>query len=121
MAGSMIARDDSCQRHRRAPGFYAGDTLSVQEVAKAATALERAAWLVRVATSFGVPVLVTEEEPHRHGATDAAVLAALSEDAPVLTKPTFGLAGTPELVDVVHATRRRTATRRGGSTVAASR
>ncbi len=107
---SLLAREDSLLVVVDAqPGFHAGRALSAEDRAHAASALERAAWLVRVAARLGVPVVVTEEEPHRHGDTDAAVLAALPDGAPVLTKPTFGLAGAPELVAAVRATGRGTA------------
>jgi|SRR5579884_45847 len=82
------------------PGFLA---------AEAGQAVERMAWLVAVAARLAVPVVVTEEEPERNGATDARIVAQLPAGAPVLRKPTFGLAGTPEILAAVRATVRRTA------------
>jgi nicotinamidase-related amidase len=69
------------------------------------SALERAAWLTSLAAALDVPVLATEEEPDRNGATRIA----LPPGTPVFTKPTFGLAGTPEILAAVRATRRNTA------------
>jgi nicotinamidase-related amidase len=82
------------------PGFLA---------AEADRAVLRMAWLVAVAVRLGVPVVVTEEEPERNGATDARVADRLPEAAAVFTKPTFGLAGAPEILDAVRATGRGTA------------
>jgi nicotinamidase-related amidase len=81
------------------PGFLA---------AEADRAVLRMAWLVAVAVRLGVPVVVTEEEPERNGATDARVADRLPEAAAVFTKPTFGLAGAPEILDAVRATGRGT-------------
>ncbi len=107
---SLISRQDSLLVVVDAqPGFFAGRALDAEDRRRTAIALERATWLVRVAARFEVPVVVTEEEPDRHGGTDGALLAALPADTPVLTKPTFGLAGTPAIVEAVHATGRRTA------------
>ena len=54
-----------------------------------------------------MPIVVTEEEPARNGATDPRI--ALGPDTPVFTKPTFGLAGTPEILAAILATSRSTA------------
>jgi len=53
---------------------------------------ERLTWLVALARALEVPVIATEEEPERHGA---------SEVQPALVKPTFGLAGTPDILSAV--------------------
>jgi nicotinamidase-related amidase len=82
------------------PGFLGG---------QAESAVERMAWLVAVAGRLEVPVVVTEEEPERNGATDGRVAARLPAGTPVYTKPTFGLAGTPEILEAVRATGRGTA------------
>jgi nicotinamidase-related amidase len=76
---------------------------------EAEAAVERMAWLVAVAARLGVPVVATEEEPERNGATDSRVANQWPAGTPVLTKPTFGLAGTPEIIDTVRATARGTA------------
>ena len=86
------------------PGFLAGGD----------QALERAAWLIRLARDLDVPVIATEEEPERNGATDPRI--ELPPGAPVFTKPTFGLAGTPEILDAVLATRRPVAVLVGAET-----
>jgi nicotinamidase-related amidase len=75
---------------------------------EADAAVERMTWLVALAARLGVPVVVTEEEPERNGATDARVAKRLPAGAPVLTKPTFGLAGTPAILDAVQETGRGT-------------
>jgi nicotinamidase-related amidase len=79
------------------PGFLAPE---------AAPALERAVWLVALAGRLGVPVVVTEEEPDRNGATDESL--PLPPGTPVLPKPTFGLAGTPEILSAIRSTGRTT-------------
>jgi nicotinamidase-related amidase len=98
---ALLGRDDSVLVVVDAqPGFLAGE---------ADSAVERMAWLVAVASRLGVPVIVTEEEPERNGTTDARVAERLPARTPVFTKPTFGLAGTPEILDAVRATGRSTA------------
>jgi nicotinamidase-related amidase len=82
------------------PGFL-GDGAEV--------AVDRAAWLVALAARLGVPVVVTEEEPERRGATSEQVSRWLPAGAPVFRKPTFGLAGTPEILAAVHEMGRATA------------
>jgi hypothetical protein len=62
-------------------------------------------WLTTVAGRLDVPVVVTEEEPERNGTTDPRLAPA----APRFVKPTFGLAGTPEILAAVTATERPTA------------
>ena len=82
------------------PGFLSAEADSV---------VERTAWLVAVAALLGIPVVVTEEEPERNGPTDPRVAARLPSGSKVLRKPTFGLAGTPEILEAVRATGRTTA------------
>jgi nicotinamidase-related amidase len=86
------------------PGFYPPE-LPAEDRERAAQALDRAAWLTGVAGKLDVPVVVTEEEPELNGTTDAR----LAPDAPRFLKPTFGLAGTPEILAAVRASERRTA------------
>ena len=76
---------------------------------EAESAVERMAWLVAVAALLGVPVVVTEEEPERNGATDPRIADRLPTETPVFTKPTFGLAATPEILAAVRGTGRGTA------------
>jgi nicotinamidase-related amidase len=66
-------------------------------------------WLVAVAARLAIPIVVTEEEPERNGPTDARLQERLPARTPVLRKPTFGLAGTPEILAAVRETARGTA------------
>jgi nicotinamidase-related amidase len=98
---ALLDRDDSVLVVVDAqPGFLA---------VEAEEAVERMAWLVAVAARLGVPVVVTEEEPERNGATDDRVAGRLPAETPVFRKPTFGLAATPEILAAVKATGRGTA------------
>ena len=98
------------------PGFLARDWFSEQDTVAARAALDRAAWLVALASRLGVPVVVTEEEPERNGSTDPGIVEQLPAGTPVLHKPTFGLAGTPEILAAVRATERGTAVVVGSET-----
>ena len=91
------------------PGFLAKEWFSDEDTVAAAAALDRAVWLVALAARLGIPVVVTEEEPERNGTTDRRVAERLPAAAPVLRKPTFGLAGTPEILAAVRETGRGTA------------
>jgi nicotinamidase-related amidase len=91
------------------PGFLEQPGFSEQDSVAARTALDRMVWLVAVAARLGIPIVVTEEEPEVNGPTDARVAAQLPAETPVLSKPTFGLAGTPEILAAVRATGRGTA------------
>jgi nicotinamidase-related amidase len=98
---SLLDRDDSVLVVVDAQqGFLA---------AEADPAVDRMAWLVALATRLGVPVVVTEEEPERNGRTDPRVAARLPNGTQVLRKPSFGLAGTPEILAAIRATGRATA------------
>ena len=98
---ALLDRDDSVLVVVDAqPGFLP---------AESEAAVERMAWLVAVAVRLGIPVVVTEEEPERNGTTDARVADRLPENAPVFSKPTFGLAATPEILAAVRAADRGTA------------
>jgi nicotinamidase-related amidase len=88
-------------------GFY-GERLPPDEGARARDALVRMTWLARVARRLAVPAVLTEEDPRRNGATSAPI-AAVFPDAPALVKPSFGLTGTPEIVDRIESTGRGTA------------
>jgi nicotinamidase-related amidase len=91
------------------PGFLARPWFSEQDAAAARAALERAAWLVALSARLGIPIVVTEEEPERNGTTHPDVAERLPAGTPVLRKPTFGLAGTPEILAAVRETGRGTA------------
>jgi nicotinamidase-related amidase len=84
--------------------------------ATAGDVIARIAWLVAVAAALDVPVVVTVEDPDRNGPTDAAIRDRLPAGTPVLTKPVFGLADVPAILDAVEATGRRTAVLAGMET-----
>ena len=88
------------------PGFYPPE-LPEADRAAAETALTRAAWLAALAGALRVPIVVTEEEPERNGRTDRRF--TLPPDTPVLVKPTFGLAGTPAILQAVQGAGRGSA------------
>ena len=91
------------------PGFYAAAGLSAGDTQAAAAAIERASWLTRLAVRLGLPVVVTEEDAARNGATAAGLAAHLPAGTPVLDKPTFAVTGTPAIAHAIADTRRRTA------------
>jgi nicotinamidase-related amidase len=93
--------------------FYAGSLPQVER-AGAEQALARMTWLARVASLLEIPLVLTEEEPERNGATFAPLAAVAGSPAQV--KPTFGLAGTPEILASIEATGRRTAVLAGFET-----
>jgi nicotinamidase-related amidase len=88
-------------------GFF-GDSLPAEERARAREALARMTWLAKVARRLGVPAVLTEEDPQRNGPTFVPIADAFPEAA-ANVKPTFGLTGTPELVDRIESTGRSTA------------
>ena len=94
------------------PGFLAQ---AEPERTAARNAVEKALWLASIARELGIPAVVTEEAPDEEGATEARLLEVLHE-APVLTKPTFGLAGSPEMVHAILETKRSTAVLMGFET-----
>jgi len=71
-----------------------------------ADVLARMHWLTTLARALDVPVVVTEEEPERHGPTRAGFV---EDGTAVFRKPTFGLAGTPEILQAVKQPQRNTA------------
>ncbi len=106
----MLERDDSVLVVVDVQaGFLAREWFSEQDAAAAHAALDRAVWLVALAARLGIPIVVTEEEPERNGPTDPRVTERLPTESPVLCKPTFGLAGTPEILAAVRKTGRGTA------------
>lgn len=78
--------------------------------------VRRIVWLVAVAVRLRLPIVVTEEEPERHGSTDERIAAQLPADVRRLRKPTFGLAGTPEILAAVRGTGRGTVVLAGAET-----
>ena len=91
------------------PGFFRKDWFSDAHTGAAQSALERAAWLVAVAARLGIPIVVTEEEPERNGATEPLIVERLPQGTPVLRKGTFGLAGSPEILAAARDAGRGTA------------
>ncbi len=109
MAG-LVQREDSVLVVVDAqPGFLAKKTFTDLDIAAARSALARMVWLVAIAARLELPIVVTEEEPDRHGATAPEVAGVLPEGAPVFRKPTFGLANAPEILAAVRETERHTA------------
>lgn len=91
------------------PGFLARAWFSEHDRQSSQAALARMVWLVALAARLAIPVVVTEETPDRNGRTDPRILEWLPAGTPVLGKPTFGLAGTPEILAAVRESRRGTA------------
>jgi nicotinamidase-related amidase len=98
------------------PGFFRKDWFTEEDTRSAQSALERAAWLVAVATRFEIPLVVTEEEPERNGSTEPLIAERLPPGTARLRKGTFGLAGEPEILAAVRDTQRRTAVLAGCET-----
>jgi nicotinamidase-related amidase len=112
----LIVREDSLLVVIDLQPRFWGDRLDADDLRCAKEVAARAAWLADVARVFGVPAVITEEDPEQNGPTDAAVLAALRPKAPVFTKPVFGLAGCPDIMEAIDATGRRTAVLAGYET-----
>jgi nicotinamidase-related amidase len=69
----------------------------------------RITWLVHVARSLRIPVVVTAEDIPQMGGVSAALSAQLPPNTPVYNKMVFGLADNPEILQAVERTGRRTA------------
>jgi nicotinamidase-related amidase len=113
---SLIAREDSLLVVVDLQPRFWGDRLDAEDLRCARDAADRAAWLAGVASALGIPAVITEEEPEQNGPTDAPVLAALRPTAPVFTKPIFGLAACPDIMEAITSTGRRTAVLAGYET-----
>jgi nicotinamidase-related amidase len=111
----LIAREDSLLVVVDLQPRFWGDRLDAGDMRRARDVAARAAWLAGVASALGVPGVITEEETEQNGPTDAAVLAALPK-APVFTKPVFGLADCPGIIEAIGSTGRRTAVLAGYET-----
>lgn len=112
----LIAREDSLLVVVDLQPGFRDDRLDAGDLRHAAEAAARAAWLAGVASALGIPAVITEEDPEHNGPTDAAVLAALRPNAPVFTKPVFGLAGCPDIVAAIGSTGRHAAVLAGYET-----
>lgn len=91
------------------PRFYAHPTHSEDERAEATAALHRIVWLAGVARRLDIPAVVVEEGPERNGSTAPQLLERLPPETPAFTKPTFGLADQPGIVDAIRGIQRGTA------------
>src|SRR5215468_10621119 len=112
----LIARDDSLLVVIDLQPRFWGGRLDAEDQRRAEEVAARVAWLAGVAGALGVPAVITEEDPERNGPTDEAVLAALRPKAPVFTKPVFGLADCPDIMEAIGSTERRTAVLAGFET-----
>ena len=112
----LIAREDSLLVVVDLQPRFWGDRLDADDLRRAREVAARAAWLAGVARALAVPAVITEEDPEENGPTDAAVLAALRPRAPAFTKPIFGLAECPDIMEAIGSTGRRTAVLAGYET-----
>jgi nicotinamidase-related amidase len=71
--------------------------------------VRRVVWIAALARALSVPIIVTEEEANRNGATLSDVVTQVGPDLPRHTKPIFGLADVPEILAEVQRTGRHTA------------
>jgi nicotinamidase-related amidase len=90
------------------PGFFRSPSMSEEERSAAAAAVDRAVWLAGIAARLEIPAVVTEEGPDRNGSTEPRLLERLPSTTPVLTKDTFGLTGTPDIMAAIRASGRST-------------
>ena len=74
------------------PGF-------VQRVSAGQELVDRIERLCEVAAALGIPIVATEEEAEKHGAT----IPALPPGTPVFPKPVFGAASVPEILAALEA------------------
>jgi nicotinamidase-related amidase len=86
------------------PDFYANRADVDERLLSAVVA--RAASLVGLAAALSIPMLVTEEEPNRNGATAREVMARLPAGTPVFDKPVFDLAADADIWAAVERTGR---------------
>ena len=112
----LVAREDSLLVVVDLQPRFWGHRPDADDLRRARDAAARAAWLAGVARALEVPAVITEEEPERGGPTDTAVLAALRSHAPVFTKPVFGLADCPDIMEAIGSTGRGTAVLTGYET-----
>lgn len=78
------------------------------EAERAAQLVDRVVWLVELARRLAVPIVVTEEEPEENGSTHDAIVAALAPGHPRHVKPTFGVGGSPHIMEAASAHGRST-------------
>lgn len=63
-----------------------------------------AAWVVGAATGLGVPVVVTEEDVAKNGATTDRIVANLPAGAPILPKYAFSAPDNPDILSAIDDT-----------------
>ena len=112
----LIDRDDSLLVLVDLQPRFWGDALDADDAAGAADAIARATWLTAVASALDVPAIFTVEDPERNGPVAAEALAAAGPEAPVSTKPVFGLAACPQIMAAIEKTGRKTAVLAGFET-----
>ena len=71
--------------------------------------VNRIAWVVKMAATLGIPIVVTAEDIAEVGPTVPAVAESLPGGTVQHDKMTFGLAGNPDILSAVEAHGRRTA------------
>ena len=71
--------------------------------------VDRIRWLVRLAGSLGIPLLVTEEEPASNGATATPIQDVLPDGITRHDKPAFSVAACPPIMADLESQGRRTA------------
>jgi len=86
------------------PGF-----LQEVKVPLARAIEDRIRWLIRLARELDVPLVVTEEQPPRNGATADRILAVLPDGQVRHEKEAFGLAACPPIMADLGRHGRRTA------------
>jgi nicotinamidase-related amidase len=112
----LLERDDSVLVIIDLQPRFWGDALSSEDAAGPEEVIARAGWLAATARALGVPAVLTEEDPERNGPTARGVIDAVGPEAPVFTKPVFGLAACPDVMAALAATGRRTAVLAGFET-----
>lgn len=112
----LIAREESLLVVIDLQPRFWGDRLGADDLRRARDVAARAAWLAGVASALSIPAVITEEEPEQNGPTDAAVLAALQPRASVFTKPVFGIADCPDIMEAIASAGRHTAVLAGYET-----
>jgi len=112
----LIERDDSLWVMIDAQPRFWGGALSAEDAAATRIVIQRAAWLCATARALCVPAVLTEEDPERNGPTASEILAAVGPEAPVFTKPIFGLHACPDIMAAIAATGRKTAVLAGFET-----
>jgi nicotinamidase-related amidase len=83
--------------------------LNKYDRAKSRRLVGNVAWILRLASHLGVPVVAMAEDIKRTGSLNQTIRDALPEGTKIHDKDFFGLVGNPEIFVEVKATGRRTA------------